>query len=44
MNVNEIADLLRGLIREVAIRDKCTYEDAFRKVETELEYIKQVDL
>lgn len=44
MNVNEIADLLKGLIREVMIEDHCTFEDAFRKVEIELEYIKQTEL
>lgn len=44
MGVNEVTDLLRGLIREIMVRDKCTYESAFRTVEIELEYIKRVEL
>lgn len=44
MNVNEITDLLKDLIRKVMIEDHCTFEDAFRKVEIELEYIKQTEL
>ncbi len=44
MNVNEIADLVKDLIRKVMIEDHCTFEDAFRKVEMELKYIKRTGL